>query len=57
MRDYVNVTNRELWSRLEGDTWIPHFANGEVWELPLAAGEGGFAMRNLEPAAAPSPTR
>lgn len=41
MTDYVNATNRELEARLEGDTWILHFANGEVWEVPLAAIEGG----------------
>lgn len=41
MTDYVNATNRELDARLEGDTWILEFANGEVWEVPLAAIEGG----------------
>ena len=41
MTDYVNATNRELRARLEGDTWILEFANGEVWEVPLAAIEGG----------------
>lgn len=41
MADYVNATNRELKARLEGDTWILEFANGEVWEIPLAAIEGG----------------
>ena len=41
MTDYVNATNRELEARLEGDTWILEFANGEVWEVPLAAIEGG----------------
>ena len=33
MKDDVNATNR--------DTCILHFANGEVWEVPLAAIEGG----------------
>lgn len=28
-------------ARMEGDTWILNFANGEVWEVPLAAIEGG----------------
>ena len=41
MTGYVNATNRELEARLENDTWILHFANGEVWEVPLAAIEGG----------------
>ena len=41
MSDYVNATNRELSSRLEGDTWILNFADGEVWEVPIAAIEGG----------------
>jgi hypothetical protein len=41
MSDYVNATNRELEARLDGDTWILNFANGEVWEVPLAAIEGG----------------
>jgi len=41
LTDYVNATNREVEARLEGDTWILNFANGEVWEVPLAAIEGG----------------
>lgn len=41
MTDYVNATNREVEAKLEGDTWILKFANGEVWEVPLAAIEGG----------------
>jgi hypothetical protein len=41
MTDYVNATNREVEARLEGDTWILNFANGEVWEVPLAMIEGG----------------
>jgi hypothetical protein len=41
MTDYVNATNREVEANLEGDTWILNFANGEVWEVPLAAIEGG----------------
>jgi hypothetical protein len=40
-KPYVNATNRELEARMEGDTWILNFANGEVWEVPLAAIEGG----------------
>lgn len=41
MKDCVNATNREVEARMEGDTWILEFANGEVWEIPLAAVEGG----------------
>lgn len=41
MTDYINATNREVDSRLEGDTWILEFGNGEVWQVPLAAVEGG----------------
>ena len=41
MTDYVNASNRELEARFEGDTWTLEFANGEVWEVPLAAIEGG----------------
>jgi len=41
MRDYVNASNREVEAVLKGDLWILNFANGEVWEVPLAAIEGG----------------
>ena len=41
MRDYVNATNREVDARLDGDTWHLEFADGEVWEVPRAAIEGG----------------
>ncbi len=41
MTDYVNATNREVEARLEGDLWILEFGNGEVWQVPLAAIEGG----------------
>jgi len=41
MTDYVNATNREVTARREGDTWILEFVNGQVWEVPLAAIEGG----------------
>lgn len=41
MKDYVNATNREVSARLDGHMWILNFANGEVWEIPLAAIEGG----------------
>ena len=41
MSDYVNATNREVDAVLEGDTWTVTVANGEVYEVPLAAIEGG----------------
>jgi hypothetical protein len=41
MKDHVNATNREVDARREGDTWILEFANGEVWQIPMAAIEGG----------------
>ncbi|MEE4384058.1 MAG: hypothetical protein V2J02_18820 [Pseudomonadales bacterium] len=41
MRDYVNATNRAVEARLVGDTWVLDFENGEYWEIPLAAIEGG----------------
>lgn len=41
MRDYVNATNRQVDARLEGDTWIVTVENGEVYEVPLAAIQGG----------------
>lgn len=41
MTGYVNATNRQVEARLEGDTWIVKCDNGEVYEVPLAAIEGG----------------
>lgn len=41
MTDYVNATNREVEAVLNGDTWTVTVANGEVYEVPLAAIEGG----------------
>jgi hypothetical protein len=41
MTNYVNATNREVEARLENDTWILEFADGELWEVPRAAIEGG----------------
>jgi len=40
-KDYVNATNRKVEARLEGDTWIVNVDDGEVYEVPLAAIEGG----------------
>ena len=41
MTDYVNATNREVEATLDGDTWTVTVANGEVYEVPRAAIEGG----------------
>jgi hypothetical protein len=41
MTDYVNATVGEVEARREGDTWIITRDNGEVYEVPLAAVEGG----------------
>jgi hypothetical protein len=41
MTDYVNATVGEVDARLDGDTWIVTRDNGEVYEVPLAAIEGG----------------
>jgi hypothetical protein len=41
MADYINATNREIETTLEGDTWIVTIDNGEVYAVPLAAIEGG----------------
>lgn len=39
MKDYNN-TNREVEARLVEDTWVLSFANGQVWEVPVALIEG-----------------
>ena len=41
MTNYVNATNREIEAVLEDDTWTVTVANGEVYQVPLAAIEGG----------------
>ena len=41
MTDYVNATAGEIDARRQGDTWIVTRDNGEVYEVPLAAIEGG----------------
>lgn len=41
MADYVNATVGKVEARLEGDTWIVTRDNGEVYEVPLSAIEGG----------------
>jgi len=41
MTGYVNATVGAVDARLEGDTWIVTRDNGEIYEVPLAAIEGG----------------
>lgn len=41
MKDYVNATNHEVTARLVGDTWTVTLENGEVYQVPMAAIEGG----------------
>ena len=41
MTGYVNATNREVKSELTGDIWTVTVENGEIYEVPLAAIEGG----------------
>ena len=41
MRDYINATDRSVEGALEGDTWIVTVDGREVYEVPLAAIEGG----------------
>ena len=41
MTDYVNASNREVEARLDGDTWTVTIDGEEVYEVPLAAIEGG----------------
>lgn len=41
MSDYVNATNRKAEARLEDDTWVVVIDESDVYEVPLAAIEGG----------------
>jgi hypothetical protein len=41
MSDYVNATNRKAEARLEDDTWIVVIDDADVYEVPVAAIEGG----------------
>lgn len=41
MADYVNATNRSAEATLNGDTWTVIIDGKEVYEVPLAAIEGG----------------
>lgn len=39
--DYVNATNRNVEATLDGDTWTVIVDDGDVYEVPRAAIEGG----------------
>lgn len=41
MTDYVNATNREIEAELVGDTWTVVVNGQEIYQVPLAAIEGG----------------
>jgi len=41
MSGYVNATNHEVTAKRQGDIWTVTLDNGEVYEVPLAAIEGG----------------
>lgn len=41
LTDYVNATNREAEASLEGDLWTVIINKSEIYEVPLAAIEGG----------------
>jgi hypothetical protein len=41
MKDYVNATVGEVKAKRHGDLWTLTRDNGEVYEVPLAAIEGG----------------
>jgi hypothetical protein len=41
MTDSVNAANHQVDAKLKGDTWTLTLENGEVYEVPLAAVEGG----------------
>lgn len=41
MRDYVNATNRAVDAELVGDTWTVTIDGGDVYEVPVAAIDGG----------------
>ena len=41
MRDYINASNREVEAERHGDNWVVTVNGKEVYEVPLAAIEGG----------------
>jgi len=41
MTDQVNATNHQVGARIAGDTWIVTLDDGEVYEVPHAAIQGG----------------
>ncbi|BDR16623.1 hypothetical protein VspSTUT11_45990 [Vibrio sp. STUT-A11] len=47
MTDYVNATNREVQADFNGDIWTVVINGKEVYQVPLAAIEGGQACNHL----------
>jgi hypothetical protein len=41
LTDIVNATNRNVDASLDGDLWTVTIDDGDVYEVPLAAIEGG----------------
>lgn len=41
MKDHVNAANREVEASLDGDTWTVVVDGGDIYQVPLAAIEGG----------------
>lgn len=41
MQDYINASNREVETEKQGDTWTVTVNGEEIYEVPLAAIEGG----------------
>ena len=41
MQFNINATNREVEAQLTEGTWVVSVSNGEIYEVPLAAIEGG----------------
>ena len=41
MSNYINATNRKAEARLEDDIWIVTIDDTDIYEVPLAAIEGG----------------
>ena len=41
LTDVVNATNRGVDAKLDGDLWTVTTDDGDVYEVPLAAIEGG----------------
>ena len=41
MSDYINASNRTVDAALEGDTWVVTIDGTEIYEVPMAAIDGG----------------